>query len=419
MKRGAAVGGEADSVAERDVGQGERCARLIEIAEGKVVEQRAPAAALLDRSARHHDAVVGLELNLRFTRNDRIDQMGASRDVPFGRVKDCAAAIRAAGRDHQRLLAGESRIALAELIESEPDRFQKVFAPVLLRVLFRMRRLERDAVRPFGQKFGSRGVVEVGAKMRVAAGFRRRDLSPIEEIRRILLQDVEAVAMPLVGVDDRAAVAEAPVAEVDDVAEQARRAVHRDRDQATTVARQVLRDLEQHRDILFALAVVGVGQVFLAGDLALSRNLLTGRLVNVRAEQAPEPLPSAARLEQGRAAKLRGGRVQRIDVSRPLAEHGVRAESAGDKVVGHAVVSRMRTEAQPWRGGFFGERNGDAQDDAGGREQSSHDCFSQTQTFPRRRAVAHASGPASRQSAKIGSGGQRVRITRRFDAREA
>jgi hypothetical protein len=50
-------------------------------------------------------------------------------------------------------------------------------------------------------------------------------------------------------------------------------------------------------------------------------------------------------LEQRRAAKLRDGRVQRIGVARPLAEHGVGAEAAGDEVVGHAVVSRMRTEA--------------------------------------------------------------------------
>src|SRR5580693_5075827 len=94
-----------------------------EVAEGEVVEQRAPTAVPLDRSARHHDAVVGLELNLRFTRNDGIDEICASRRVPFGRVKDCAAAIRAAGRDHQRGVAGEARVALAELIESEPDRF--------------------------------------------------------------------------------------------------------------------------------------------------------------------------------------------------------------------------------------------------------------------------------------------------------
>ena len=39
--------------------------------------------------------------------------------------------------------------------------------------------------------------------------------------------------------------------------------------------------------------------------------------------------------------------MQRIGVARALAEHRVGAEAAGDEVVGHAVVSRMRTEAQP------------------------------------------------------------------------
>ena len=112
-----------------------------------------------------------------------------------------------------------------------------------------------------------------------------------------------------------------------------------------TFAGQARRDLEQHRDILFSFAVIGVGQVFLARRLALARNFLAACLVDIRAEQSSEPLSSSPGLEQRRAAKLRDGRVQRIDVARPLAEHGVGAEAAGDEVVGHAVVSRMRTEA--------------------------------------------------------------------------
>jgi hypothetical protein len=124
--------------------------------------------------------------------------------------------------------------------------------------------------------------------------------------------------MPFVGVDDRAAVAQAPEAEIDDVAEQARRAVYRDCDQAMTFAGQARRDLEQHRDILFSFAVIGVGQVFLARRLALARNFLAACLVDIRAEQSSEPLSSSPGLEQRRAAKLRDGRVQRIDVARPL-----------------------------------------------------------------------------------------------------
>jgi hypothetical protein len=77
VKRGATIGGKADPIAQRDVGHSERCAGLIEIAESELVEQRAPAASPLGRSARHNDAVVRLELNLRFTRNNAIDQMRA------------------------------------------------------------------------------------------------------------------------------------------------------------------------------------------------------------------------------------------------------------------------------------------------------------------------------------------------------
>jgi hypothetical protein len=124
---------------------------------------------------------------LRFTRNDRIDQMRAGRDVPFGRVKDCAAAVRTSRRNHKRVVAGESRVSLAELIECEPDRIQKIRAPVLLRILFRMRCLERDAMGPFGEEFGAGVVVDGGAEMGVAASLGRGDLSAVEEVDRILL----------------------------------------------------------------------------------------------------------------------------------------------------------------------------------------------------------------------------------------
>lgn len=119
---------------------------------------------------------------MRFTHDDRVDQIRARRNVAFGCVKDHPAAIRAAGCDHERVVARKFRVALRKLIESEPDRFQKVFAPVLLRILFRVRGLKSDAVRPFGEKLGACSVVRVGTEMRGAAGFGRRNLPPIEKI---------------------------------------------------------------------------------------------------------------------------------------------------------------------------------------------------------------------------------------------
>jgi hypothetical protein len=95
--------------------------------------------------------------------------------------------------------------------------------------------------------------------MRGAPRFLGRRLPPVEQVDAVGLEEVEAVAMALVGVNDGAAATQTPIAEVHDVSKQAGRPVHRHGDEAAPIAGKAARNLQQHRDVLTALAVVGVG----------------------------------------------------------------------------------------------------------------------------------------------------------------
>ena len=324
-------------------------AGLIQIAEAEVVEQRASATASLDFTPRDDDAIVGVVLHLRLARDHAVDQPIGVRRVLLRRIEHRAAAVRAAGRDDERVRAREAGIPLAEFEQREADRLQDVLAPLRLWVLFRVRGLERDAMRTFRQEGLARRIVEIGVEMRVAARLLRRRLPPVEQVDAVGLEDVEAVAVALVGVDDGAAAAQAPKAEVDDIAKQARGSIHRHGDEAASLAREIARDLQQHRDALAALSVIGIGEIFLAGDLAAIRQERPRRFIDIRAEQASETLPAAAVKEQRGAPKLRRGRMQRIGVAGRGAEHRLSPEAPGHEVVGHAVVGRVRADAQPRR----------------------------------------------------------------------
>jgi hypothetical protein len=186
--------------------------------------------------------------------------------------------------------------------------------------------------------------------MRIAPRFLGRRLPPVEQVDAVGLEEVEAVAMALVGVNDGAAATQAPIAEVHNVSKQAGRPVHRHGDEAAPIAGKAARNLQQHRNVLTALAVVGVGEILFACDLALIRENRARRFVDVRAEQSPETLAAAAMQEQGGASKFRGGRMQQISVARRRAQHGFRPEPTRHQVVGHAVVGRVRTDAKPRRG---------------------------------------------------------------------
>src|SRR5262249_57096319 len=106
-------------------------------------------------------------------------------------------------------------VTITELViedrQGELDRAQHVLAPILLRVLLRMRMLEGEAVRCRSVEGAALGIADISREVRV---LRRRRVGALaaDLVYGIVLQVVRARAGALVGIGNGTAVLEAPLA---------------------------------------------------------------------------------------------------------------------------------------------------------------------------------------------------------------
>ncbi len=133
----------------------------------------------------------------------------------------------------ERPVAELVRELLVQHVEREPDRVQRVGAPVLFRVLLRVRVLDREPVRIGGVERGEFRRRQRGGEIRTRSpAVDRIGAHAVLQIDGVGREIVNAGAGALVGVGDRAAVLQAPFAGAADRAVDAARAGRRRRDDA-------------------------------------------------------------------------------------------------------------------------------------------------------------------------------------------
>ncbi len=185
--------------------------------------------------------------------------------------------------------------------------------------------------------------------MRLAAGGGAAGAGAVDQRDGVVGEIVRRGAGTLVGIGHRAAALQAPFAGRD-TAVDAARAGRRGGDQARPRGIEAGRDLHHHRNVLPAAAVVGIGQILDAGDLALAAGD-----VALRVDVGPVQRAVAARgadIDQRLvvapdrvAAQLGAGRRVGIGRQRRGAGQSVLAEPGGQQIVGVAVVVVHRQRA--------------------------------------------------------------------------
>ena len=186
-----------------------------------------------------------------------------------------AAAVRNARGDHDGVALVDHDAAafefLVQHLEGELDRTQHIVAPVLFRVLLRMRMLEGESVwrcrierRPRAARDGRREVRIVARLFGIGA------LAP-DQVHCVVLQIMCAGAGAFVRVGDGAAVLKAPFPGGRDRAVDAARAGRRRRDDATRRRHEAVRYLNHHGDAIAPVPAPLEGDVFVARDQALAR----------------------------------------------------------------------------------------------------------------------------------------------------
>ncbi|ABA47591.1 hypothetical protein BURPS1710b_3199 [Burkholderia pseudomallei 1710b] len=351
--------GQRTEVRRARRGDGRRRARLQQVRERRVIgerpaERRHGRAALLDRHAGRHAHV-----DLRLADDDRGDP--AAR-VLLGRRERRPAAVadrRGDRRDVARPIADAVPRAVddrAELLVQRPvrelDRLQRHAPPVLLGVLLRMRVLVGVAVRKRAVERGERAARFARGKQARAARARRGGERAVDQRDDARADLVRAVAAALVVVRDRAAALEPPLARRGDRAVHAARARRRRRHDARIRRIEARRHLHEQRDVLAAAAVVGIREIFGAGDLALAEGVVA-REVDVRPPEAPvaavrrdvDERP-VVRVDR-EAPQLRGARLRGIREAGPrVAAEARLAEPRGQQIVARAVVGRLAHAAR-------------------------------------------------------------------------
>src|SRR4051812_12699093 len=255
-------------------------------------------------------------------------------------------------------------------MKGKADGAKHVRAPVPLGILLGMRGLEGDSMRPALEELVPRCVVEIDPEMRRSACFGGRSLPAVDQVDGVRPEQMESIAVTLIGINDCAPAPQAPIAKIDYVAIEARGARDWDGQNATPRAGEARRDLEEHRYVLTAGAVVGIGEHLLSCEPAAVQQLLARAWIDVRSEQTPEALAGVpARKERG-SAELRGSWSKRIGIRRWRREHGVRAEPSSHKVVGRPIERRARALAEPFRGRFGRGRDAGEADSGGKRDRA-------------------------------------------------
>ncbi|GAA0807917.1 hypothetical protein GCM10009078_48510 [Cupriavidus gilardii] len=360
-QRGAAVGRDgAQRRVEADrrrlrVGRVLRRAQLQQVGHRRVVVQRAAVDGHRRAAAPHGDAGILRHVQVRLADRDAVDQ---ALHVGLGRSDRRAAAIGQARGDHQQLVLADGAAALAvahlamavvDRPDAEFDRLQREQAPVLLGIALRMRVLEGEPMRRRGDEGGARVVVDRRGEMRLAAGGGAAGAGAVDQRDGVVGEILRRGAGALVGIGHRAAALQPPFAGRD-AAVDAARAGRRGGDQARPRGIEAGRDLHHHRDVLPAAAVVGVGQILDAGDLALAAGDIALRIdigsvqravaarradIDQRLVVAPDRI----------AAQLGAGRRVGIGRQRRGAGQSVLAEPGGQQIVGVAVVVVHRQRA--------------------------------------------------------------------------
>ena len=222
-------------------------------------------------------------------------------------------------------------------------------APVLLRILLRVRVLERDAERVRGVERRELGRRQRGAEVGVRARGRRVAAHAVLQVHGVGRKIVRSHPRALVGVGDRASALQAPLASRADRTVNAARARGRRRHDARPALAERCGDLHHQRDVQLPAAVVRIGDVLGAGDLAFAQRVGAGQ-VDVRTVQRAEA-PLGIHVEQGaivvvdrEPSQLRRRRRDRVrEYGRRGGAEPRLAEPRGQQVVAH----RRRNES--WR----------------------------------------------------------------------
>ena len=280
LERGAAARscGRGDEVGAGRTGRRgrERRAGLIQIRKRAVIEQRL-ACPFDDRCAASDDEIwIRLELNAWLADRDAADQplrvvlrrlQRRTGTIGYRRSDDDGVG-RAEGL---RVRAACDRFAalFVQRVEREPDRVERVAAPILLRVLLRVCMLDRDPIRHGrveSRQVSSRNIGSEGGSL---AGGCRAPAHPVDAVDGVGCEIVYADASAFVGIRDDAAVFEAPLTRCADRAVDAAGAARCGCDDARILGIERGGNLRHQSHVLRAGAVVGVGDVLGACDLAL------------------------------------------------------------------------------------------------------------------------------------------------------
>ena len=245
--------------------------------------------------------------------------------VLLDREHRSAAAVRDAGGDHERVALVELEMLVLEFLvqhlERELDRAQHVLAPVLFRVLLRVRVLEGEAVRRGRVEGRALAGLDVRREVRIVARCGRISALAAHQVHGVGLQIVRAGAGALVGIGDGAAALEAPLAGGRDRPVDAARTGRGRGNDAGIRRDERVRDLHHHGDVALATAALLVGDVFVAGDLSFA---CRDGAVRRHVRSVERAVAAARRRVDQRAivvvdrepAQFLRSRIQRVDESR-------------------------------------------------------------------------------------------------------
>ena len=324
-----------------------------------IVEQGAPRRIHHHAALAHGVRVRWLGLDLRLAGGHPADQ---SLGILFRRQQGRAGAVGNARRyrdgvlrrqahDVRTAVAGQYAVALVQHVIRHLDGLQGDLAPVLLRILLRVRVLEGNAVRVGASPGQPVGVAQVRREERVLAGGHPARAHAVLQVDAVVLEHVQARTGTLVRIRDGAALFQAPFAGTADGAVDSARAARRARDDAGAVRVEAGRHLHHQGDVLLARAIVRIGDVFAARHQALPRADIAG-CIHVGAVQGAiaavggDVEHGAVIGVDGVAAQLGRRRLLSIRIRGRGARQPRLAQAGRQQVIALAVVVGPRDGAQ-------------------------------------------------------------------------
>ena len=178
--------------------------------------------------------------------------------------------------------------------------------------------LVRDAIGKAVLSAASSVAVSAAVKLEFFAAINASARSAVLQMHGVGGEIVDAHPGALVGVGDRAAVLQSPLSGGADGAVDTARARRRGRDDAGAILLERRRNLHHHRDVELARAIVGVGEVLGARDLAFAQGVGAGRC-RCSGQRASRSRPSRVDVDERAVvvvdrepAQFRGRRGRRV-----------------------------------------------------------------------------------------------------------